>query len=116
MANYFGSSAQQIPGDSHFLRIGIGQREITTANEIGYLERQGMFLHSYCISTLPGGQSIRSFLASPKAPTVGTAMNRFHIQGMPKYKINAQVFTEIGYPIPAMHALDTDHDIIQVGL
>ena len=32
---------------------------------------------------------------------------------MTRYKINAQVFAEIGHPIPAMHALDTDHDIAQ---
>jgi len=59
-------------------------------------------------------ESILSFLASPKAPTVGTAVNCFHIQRMAQHKFDMVVRTEIGNPIPGEHKFDTDYKIFSV--
>jgi|TARA_R110002033_G_C3869271_1_gene237069 hypothetical protein len=42
-------------------------------------------------------------------------MNGLHIKGMTENKNNALVFTEIGNPVPAVHAFNPDDKIVQVG-
>jgi len=41
-----------------------------------------------------------------------TTVNGLHIQGMAQDKVNAVFFTQIRDPVPAVHAFDTDHQII----
>jgi len=43
-------------------------------------------------------------------------MDRFHVQRVSEDEINAQVLTEIGHPVPAMHAFDADDHLAEVGL
>tara|TARA_R110001606_G_scaffold343895_1_gene492522 strand:+ start:184 stop:462 length:279 start_codon:yes stop_codon:yes gene_type:complete len=42
-------------------------------------------------------------------------MNGLHIKGMTENESNALVFTEIGDPVPAVHAFDADDQLVQVG-
>ncbi len=40
-----------------------------------------------------------------------TAVYSFHIQSMSEYKVDAQLFTEVRDPLPAMHALNPDNNV-----
>jgi hypothetical protein len=44
-----------------------------------------------------------------------SSVNGFHVEGMAKNEGDVFLGTEIGYPVPGEHALDSDHDVLPEG-
>jgi hypothetical protein len=91
MTDQVGSTAQQIAGSAHFVGVHISQWEISPSHQCGNL------VGIYAV--------ILGF----------AAVNGTHVQGMPKDELDTLVLTEISHPVPAVHTLNTEHQIVQEG-
>ncbi len=91
MADQVGAAAQQVTCRTHLAWIGIGQGKITAAHELGDLER---------IDAIILGLA---------------AVNGAHVEGVPQDEGDAMSLAEIGHPVPAVHALDPDDQVIEKG-
>lgn len=87
-ATQCGCDGAQIAGGPHLFGIDIGQWEITTAHDHRNLEGIDAIILGF------------------------TAVDGLHIKRVPQEKLDAVFFTQIGDPVPAVHAFDAHDEII----
>jgi len=84
-------SPEQIPGCSHFGRVGIGHGDHASPEQDRDLV--GIDLVVFGLAAVDG----------------------FHVQGVTEDKGDTMLFTEIGDPVPGEHAFHRDHNILPEG-
>jgi hypothetical protein len=90
LANQVGSPPQKIARCSHFGRIGICHGHIAAHEQLCNLV--GIDLVVFCFS----------------------AMDGFHVQGVPQNEWDFVLVAKIGNPVPGKHAFNADDDIFKV--
>jgi hypothetical protein len=83
--------SQQVAGGAHVSRIGIGQREVAALEQCGDLEGVDLVVFGFA------------------------AMDGLHVQRVTQDEGDAVLGAQIGDPVPAKDALDTDDDVVQEG-